>query len=683
MDELNRNLLKIMNIRKMVESKDLRYYRHVKLSVKECNPEVSIVMTSCNRSKQVYYTLKTICGSSKAGKVHIVLVDDSDSDPVLKCKLEEFIFSLHSIDFICINREMKNWANPCVNYNIGFQYIDEGSSKVVIQNGEVCHIGDVLKYVSSISENEYHVFDVKASENFKTNEKIYELENVINIYGVEDLEWLMVKNKNVETSWYQIYSDPRNYHFLVSMTANTFKNIKNFSYDYACNINYDDDDFLMKIKISRINIINVRHDVEKVGGIHLFHNSTIDRCNHVKDNVCLIKTKENYYRKIGEYLELSDSIDEVDVKVRYEFLSKFEWYNKTVVTIMGIRPDFIRMSNVFKKLDNRFNHILIHTGQHYDEKLSLVFFNELNIRKPDYMLNTGVSTSNHFEQLSYLSIEIPKLFKNNHIKPDLIVFLGDSNTAAVSLPLKKEGYKICHIEAGMRSNDKRMLEELNRTVCDHCSDLLFVYHEDYKKQLALENIHENVYVVGNTIVEPLNIFKKNIMRVPKREDMILLDIHRPENFKYADRLRSIFKFANECITRYNVPVKMLYFKRLVEAIKDNNLELGKIEMIDLLPYVEYLDTVYHSKFIVSDSGTGQEEPSMLNTFVVVPRDFTERPQSYENNCSVKLEMNSKVFDKIEGVIRGDIKIDSRWLYSPDGVDTSSLIVNNIVKYLCK
>ena len=93
--------------------------------------------------------------------------------------------------------------------------------------------------------------------------------------------------------------------------------------------------------------------------------------------------------------------------------------------------------------------------------------------------------------------------------------------------------------------------------------------------------------------------------------------------------------------------------------------------------------MYHSKFIVSDSGTGQEEPSMLNTFVVVPRDFTERPQSYENNCSVKLEMNSKVFDKIEGVIRGDIKIDSRWLYSPDGVDTSSLIVNNIVKYLCK
>jgi UDP-N-acetylglucosamine 2-epimerase (non-hydrolysing) len=353
---------------------------------------------------------------------------------------------------------------------------------------------------------------------------------------------------------------------------------------------------------------------------------------------------------------------------------------KTVVTITGIRPDFIRMCNVFKKLDQHFRHILIHTGQHYDEKLSSVFFSELNIRKPDYVLNTGKSSVNHFEQLAYLSIEIPKLFKDNNITPDLIVFLGDSNTAAVSLPLKKEGYKICHIEAGMRSYDKRMLEELNRTVCDHCSDLLFVYHEEYKKQLALENIHENVYVVGNTIVEPLNIFKKSIMSVPKRGDMILLDVHRPENFKYVERLKSIFEFANECINRYNIPVKMLYFKRLVDAIKANNLDLGKIEMVDLLPYVEYLDTVYHCKFIISDSGTGQEEPSMLNTFVVVPRDFTERPQSYENNCSVKLEIGgdySKVFDKIE---KGD-KIDCSWLYSRDGRETSSLIVDNIIKYL--
>ncbi len=180
--------------------------------------------------------------------------------------------------------------------------------------------------------------------------------------------------------------------------------------------------------------------------------------------------------------------------------------NKTVVTITGIRPDFIRMSFVFKELDNNFNHILIHTGQHFDKNLSSVFFEQLGIREPDYILDTGKNCKNHFEQLAYLSIEIPKLFREKNINPDLILFLGDSNSAGVSFPLKKEGYKIGHIEAGMRSYDKRMLEEINRTVCDHCSNILFVYTQDYAEQLKLENINKNVFVVGNTIVEPFNLF---------------------------------------------------------------------------------------------------------------------------------------------------------------------------------
>src|SRR3972149_11104419 len=102
--------------------------------------------------------------------------------------------------------------------------------------------------------------------------------------------------------------------------------------------------------------------------------------------------------------------------------------NKTIVTITGIRPDFIRMANIFKALDENFNHILIHTGQHYDKLLSDIFFEELEIRKPDYILNIGEKSTTHYEQLSYLSIEIIKLFKQQQIYPDLIMFLGDSNT---------------------------------------------------------------------------------------------------------------------------------------------------------------------------------------------------------------------------------------------------------------
>jgi UDP-N-acetylglucosamine 2-epimerase len=355
---------------------------------------------------------------------------------------------------------------------------------------------------------------------------------------------------------------------------------------------------------------------------------------------------------------------------------------KTVVTITGIRPDFIRMCKIFEELDKNFTHILIHTGQHYDTSLSDVFFNQLNIRQPDYILNTGKESANHFEQLSYLTKEIPKLFEQENIKPDLILFLGDSNSAGVAFPLKKEGYKIGHIEAGMRSYDKRMLEEINRTVCDHCSDILFVYHDDYKAQVAKENITNNVFVVGNTIVEPLLMFRDIIMNIEKRKDMILLDIHRPENFKYPNRLRNIIKFANECIDKYDIPVKMLYFKRLKDSLELNHIDLGKVEMIPLLPYKEYLETVYHSRFIISDSGTGQEEPALLNTAVVVPRDYTERPQSYTHNCSICFkadEYNSEeVYEWLLQIEDGAKQIDASWL--GDGT-TSKKVIDHLSNFL--
>jgi len=310
---------------------------------------------------------------------------------------------------------------------------------------------------------------------------------------------------------------------------------------------------------------------------------------------------------------------------------------KTIVTITGIRPDFIRMSQIFKKLDDVYHHILIHTGQHYDELLSSVFFDELAIRKPDYILNTGRESSTHYEQLAYLSIKIFRLFKSENINPDLIIFLGDSNTVAISLPLKKEGYRIGHIESGMRSYDKRMLEEINRTVCDHCSDICFVYHDDYKANLAKENITEHVYVVGNTIKEVCLPF---IPKEDKLNNLILLDIHRPENYKYRHRLENIVTYANHCIAKYGLEVQMLKFHGTMKYLQEFGIDLGQIKVIDLLSYKKYLHKIYHCKFIISDSGTAQEEPAMLGTPVIVPRDFTERPQSVRANCSYILDVNT-------------------------------------------
>ena len=310
---------------------------------------------------------------------------------------------------------------------------------------------------------------------------------------------------------------------------------------------------------------------------------------------------------------------------------------KTIITVTGIRPDFIRMSEIFKKLDENFNHILIHTGQHFDKLLSDVFFEELEIREPDYNLNIGGKDKEHFHQTGELSTKLIETIRKEKLNPDIILFLGDSNSVCSAMSLKKEGYKIGHIEAGMRSYDKRMLEEINRIVCDHCSDYLFVYHENYKQKALKENIKEDsIFVVGNTIVEVVNNHKPI---ESKKNNKIILDIHRPENFKYKNRLENIIKYTNKISKKYDLPVFMLRFKRTLDYIKEYEINLGDIQVIDLLPFKKYINEVYHSKFIISDSGTAQEEPSILGTPVIVPRDFTERPESVENNCSFMINVN--------------------------------------------
>lgn len=350
---------------------------------------------------------------------------------------------------------------------------------------------------------------------------------------------------------------------------------------------------------------------------------------------------------------------------------------KTVVTVVSIRPDLIRMSEVIKRLDKTdIHHVVVHTGQHYDPNLNSMFFKELGIRDPDFVLEAGKNHLTHYDQLSYLCKELPRLLQQ--IKPHLVVLLGDSNSVAVVVALKKEQYRIAHIEAGMRSFDKRMLEEINRTVCDHCSDLLFVYHEDYANHLRKEGIHDNIHVVGNTILEPIQYFLPRIQNQPKRSDHILVDIHRPENVKYPERLQCILAFANECARRYDVSVYILKYKPTFQSMQ--SLDMGVVQWVDLLPFQDYLDNVYHSLFILSDSGTAQEEACLLRTKALIPRDYTERPQSFAHQCSFPLLFGvSGNRDACIAFLEDPLwEPDIRWL--GDGT-TSQSIVEGIKHFL--
>ena len=310
---------------------------------------------------------------------------------------------------------------------------------------------------------------------------------------------------------------------------------------------------------------------------------------------------------------------------------------KTIVTITGIRPDFIRMSKIFDKLDKNFKHIMIHTGQHYNDELSKIFFYDLNIRKPDYTLECGQNSKNHYEQLSYLAKELVPLVKT--INPDIVLFLGDSNSAMIAPTLFKEGFRIGHIEGGMRSYDKRMMEEINRVLCDYVSDPVFVYTPLYKKRLIHEN-HDpkNIHVVGNTITEIIKEFMPMIKSTCKYRGggYILADIHRNENLN-IDEYTHIITYLS------NLPyhIKLVKFNRALPIIrqwleednKDSLLNRG-ISLVGPYGFIDYLKLQYEAYGIVSDSGTAQEEAALLGVPVAVPRNYTERPESIDNGNSI-------------------------------------------------
>jgi hypothetical protein len=293
MQSLISNKQKIFEIIEKVENFDASMIKHY------CYPNIpiyddtiSIVMTSSNRAEQVYYTLKTIEKASFKN-IHIILVEDSDVDPIIHSMINGFAFY---IDLVVIRKENKNWINPLVNYNIGFKFIK--GSKVIIQNSEVCHIDDVIGWVSKyITDNNYYSFDVKAINSFESNREIYKINNLtIDIYSKEHLFRL-------DEPWYHGRNNITNYHFLTAMTKTTFDLIKNFSYDYTFGVDWDDNDFLLKIKSKNINIINLFHDEYNLGGIHLFHTSSYLKWNGVESNNEIFRNKKNHYDMYNEYID--------------------------------------------------------------------------------------------------------------------------------------------------------------------------------------------------------------------------------------------------------------------------------------------------------------------------------------------------------------------------------------------
>lgn len=604
-----------------------------------------------NRLAQFKTTLDSIERSKVKDEVEVVVVDDGSNKNqhgITEEMLHEYSFTIHVWR---VTPEEKKWINPVVAYNMALsQAVGEW---IIIQNPEVCHVGDICDYVlrRRMEIDKYLAFSVFACVNLDMNAVVSEM------LKRDDPYHELTDTGNILQGFWYCHSEHRNkaFHFCTAIHRSRLNLVGGFNLDMRNGIDFDDDEFLCRVgRVCKVEIVDLQNQVM---GVHQWHESfayqgDVQTVSTRRSHNYEVHKRTLYNRnkiwvdpRVGEGEFVIPDMEEGkgwDSIVEYVTnLPRVEAVGEeraVVVTITGIRPDFIRMSKVFKELDKHFHHIMIHTGQHYDSLLSDVFFDELEIRAPDYNLDTGTKATSHYEQLGLLSTAVIECLRTNNIKPAIILFLGDSNSVACALPLKKEGYRIGHIEAGMRSGDRRMLEEINRTVCDVCSDVFFVYHDDYKANLLAENISRPIFVVGNTVVEPCRQMAESLklFEQPKRLDVVLMDIHRPENFGNDFRLEQVFKFANLLGTQLGLPVKCLHFKRLNDSITRCGINLGKVEIVPLMSYKNYLTQVYHAKVLLSDSGTAQEEPGLVMTPVVVPRDFTERPQSFQSNCSTQL-----------------------------------------------
>jgi len=329
-----------------------------------------------------------------------------------------------------------------------------------------------------------------------------------------------------------------------------------------------------------------------------------------------------------------------------------------VLSVVGARPQFIKAAVVSKKLrQNGINEILVHTGQHYDFNMSDVFFKELSLPKPDYYL--GVGSGLHGEQTGKMLIEIEKVLLKE--KPDLVIVYGDTNsTLAGALAASKLRIPVAHVEAGLRSYNKNMPEEINRVLTDHISNILFCPSKVAVENLKREGITKNVYLVGDVMLDiALKVSKiVDINEVLKKynleyKNFILVTIHRAENTDNLENLKSIWEALVE-IAQNNIKIFFPIHPRTKKALKENKLLGNNIPnnliLSEPVSYKEMVALEQSAKLIITDSGGVQKEGPFFGTPCIIPRNETEWTEI------IDIDFNKLVGTKKENIVKISLKI---------------------------
>lgn len=303
-----------------------------------------------------------------------------------------------------------------------------------------------------------------------------------------------------------------------------------------------------------------------------------------------------------------------------------------VMSILGTRPEIIKMSEIIKKLDRHTDHVFVHTGQNHDYELNEIFYKDLNLRKPDYVLSVSGTLG---EQLSKLFAGIQPVLEKE--KPDAVVILGDTNSALSGIIVKRMKIPLFHLEAGNRCFDDTVPEEINRRILDHISDVNLVYTQSQRLHLRDEGVaKDRIFVMGSPMKE---VIKSNLSWQDsdvleqlglKIGGYLLVSLHRDENTSIPFNLLTLRDTLHEIAKKYKLPVIVSGHPRLVASLKDSGIEFNNdIRVVKPLGFFDYLCLQTKARCVISDSGTISEESSILKFPAITVRNAIERSEAID------------------------------------------------------
>lgn len=311
-----------------------------------------------------------------------------------------------------------------------------------------------------------------------------------------------------------------------------------------------------------------------------------------------------------------------------------------VMTVLGTRPEIIRLSVVIEQLDRHAEHVLVHTGQNFDVRLNELFFEELGVRAPD--VNLGVRGASFGEQIGQLLQRIESAILQ--YRPDRFLILGDTNSGLSALIARRMGIPVFHMEAGNRCFDDRVPEEVNRRVIDHSSSVLMPYTNRSRDNLLREGIaSDRIYVTGNPIKQVLDRHSERTGQSQvlahlglEKEHFFLVTLHRAENVDVETRLRALATTFDQLAREFHMPVVCSLHPRTREKMKTFGVGSAEqqVRFVDPLGLFDFVALEQSAFCVLTDSGTVQEEACIFRTPVVTIRDVTERPETVECGSNI-------------------------------------------------